>query len=170
MMLASYLLTSEDSSGDINDVAEKHGYSHLLPDEAVYGKGAKIGVPEEAADMHQHVATKVDAIFNLMEPLSEQLKANEQEELLYDIELPLTFILGEMEIDGIKVDSEQISELQVEFAKILTDIETIVYEIAGEEFNLNSPKQLSEILFVKIEYEPIRKTISGFSTAKDVLE
>ena len=170
MMLASYLLTSEDSSGDINDVAEKHGYSHLLPDEAVYGKGAKIGVPEKIEDMHQHVATKVDAIFNLKTPLSGQLEANEQEVLLYDIELPLTFILGEMEIDGIKVNSEQISELQIEFAKILTDIETTVYEIAGEEFNLNSPKQLSEILFVKMEYEPIRKTKTGFSTAQDVLE
>ena len=170
MMLASYLLTSEDSSGDINDVAEKHGYSHLLPDEAVYGKGAKISVPEEAENMHQHVATKVDAIFNLKTPLSGQLEANEQEVLLYDIELPLTFILGEMEIDGIKVDSDQITELQTEFAKILSDIETTVYEIAGEEFNLNSPKQLSEILFVKMEYEPIRKTKTGFSTAQDVLE
>ena len=170
MMLASYLLTSEDSSGDINDVAEKHGYSHLLPDEAVYGKGAKIRVPEEAENMHQHVATKVDAIYTLKESLSSELEENEQEVLLYDIELPLTFILGEMEIDGIKVDSDQITELQTEFAKILSDIETTVYEIAGEEFNLNSPKQLSEILFVKMEYEPIRKTKTGFSTAQDVLE
>lgn len=170
LMLASYLLTSEDSSGDIHDVAEKHGYSHLLPDEAVYGKGAKISVPEEVATMHQHVASKVDAIFNLRESLSEELTANEQNELLYDIELPLTFILGEMEIDGIKVDSAQITELQTEFAAILTDIETKVYALAGEEFNLNSPKQLSEILFVKMEYEPIRKTKTGFSTAQDVLE
>ena len=170
LMLASYLLTSEDSSGDIHDVAEKHGYSHLLPDEAVYGKGAKISVPEEVATMHQHVASKVDAIFNLRESLSEELTANEQNELLYDIELPLTFILGEMEIDGIKVDSAQITELQTEFAAILADIETKVYALAGEEFNLNSPKQLSEILFVKMEYEPIRKTKTGFSTAQDVLE
>lgn len=170
MMLASYLLTSEDSSGDINDVATKHGYTNLLPDEAVYGKGAKISIPEKVDDMHQHVATKVDAIYSLKEELSQNLEKNEQEVLLYDIELPLTFILGEMEIDGIKVNSEQIMELQTEFAKILTDIETTVYEIAGEEFNLNSPKQLSEILFVKMEYEPIRKTKTGFSTAQDVLE
>ena len=76
--------------------------------------------------------------------------------------MPLALILGEMEIDGIKVDSAQITELQTEFAAILTDIETKVYALAGEEFNLNSPKQLSEILFVKMEYEPIRKTKTGF--------
>lgn len=170
MMLASYLLTSEDSSGDIKDVADKHGYSHLLPDEAVYGKGAKISVPEDAEDMHQHVATKIDAIYTLRESLSEELAANEQEELLYDIELPLTFILGDMEVDGIKVNSEEMTRLQTEFAEILTTIENTIYEYAGEEFNINSPKQLSEILFVKMEYEPIRKTKTGFSTAVDVLE
>lgn len=170
MMLASYLLTSEDSSGDISDIANKHGYAEVLPDEAVYGKGAKKGVPEDKEKMDKHVAQKVDAIFNLREKLSQELAANEQEELLYDIELPLTFILGEMEIDGIKVDSVQIAKLQTEFAQILTEIEAKVYELAGEKFNLNSPKQLSEILFVKMGYEPIKKTKTGFSTAQDVLE
>lgn len=170
MMLASYLLTSEDSSGDVKDVADKHGYTDLLPDEAVYGKGAKKGIPTDTDKMAKHVASKVDAIFTLKDRLSEELAANEQEVLLYDIELPLTFILGEMELDGIKVDREQMGKLQVEFAKILEDIETQVYELAGEEFNLNSPKQLSEILFEKMGYEPIRKTKTGYSTAVDVLE
>lgn len=170
MMLASYLLTSEDSSGDISDIAQKHGYMGVLPDEAVYGKGAKKGVPEDREKMDQHVAQKVDAIFNLREKMSKELTENEQEELLFDIELPLSFILGEMEIDGIKVDSVQLANLQTEFASILAEIETKVYELAGEEFNLNSPKQLSEILFEKMEYEPIRKTKTGYSTAVDVLE
>lgn len=170
MMLASYLLTSEDSSGDIHDVATKHGYPHLLPNEAVYGKGKKMGVPEDINKMHEHVATKINAIYTLRESLANELNENEQEELLYDIELPLTFILGDMEVDGIKVNSEEMMSLQVEFAEILSEIETKIYEYAGEEFNINSPKQLSEILFVKMEYEPIRKTKTGFSTAQDVLE
>ena len=170
MMLASYLLTSEDSSGDIHDVAAKHGYHHLLPNEAVYGKGKKMGVPEDNNKLHEHVATKIDAIYTLRESLANELNENEQEELLYDIELPLTFILGDMEVDGIKVNSEEMMTLQVEFAEILSEIETKIYEYAGEEFNINSPKQLSEILFVKMEYEPIRKTKTGFSTAQDVLE
>jgi DNA polymerase-1 len=170
VMLASYLLTSEDSSGDMKDVTEKHGHQGLLPDEAVYGKGKKIAVPEDKEKMYQHVASKVDAIFRLKETMSEELAENEQEELLYDIELPLSFILGEMEIDGIKVDGQQIENLQTEFAEILTEIEETIYEYAGETFNINSPKQLSEILFEKMGYEPIRKTKTGYSTAQDVLE
>jgi len=169
-MLASYLLTSEDSSGDVADVTEKHDYQGLLPDEAVYGKGKSIAVPEEKEKMHEHVATKVDAIFTLKDQLTEELAANEQETLLYDIELPLSFILAEMEIDGIKVDQAQIEALQSEFAEILTDIEANIFELAGEEFNVNSPKQLSEILFEKMGYTPIRKTKTGYSTAQDVLE
>ena len=170
LMLASYLLTSEDSSGDFADVTEKHGHSGVLPDEAVYGKGKKIAVPEEVEKMHKHVAAKVDAIFTLKEKTAQELVENEQEELLYDIELPLSFILGDMEIDGIKVDKAQMEALQVEFAAILTGIEDTIYELAGEEFNINSPKQLSVILFEEMGYTPIRKTKTGYSTAQDVLE
>ena len=170
VMLASYLLTSEDSSGEVLKVTERHGYTGLLPDEAVYGKGKKIAVPEEVERMYNHVATKIDAIYSLTDQLKDELAENEQEELLYDIELPLAFILGDMEIDGIKVDGQELENLRVEFAEILTGYEAKIFELAGEEFNVNSPKQLSEILFVKMEYEPIRKTKTGYSTAADVLE
>ena len=171
VVLASYLLTSEDSSsGDVADITEKHGYSSVLPDEAVYGKGVKRGIPEDKEKMAKHVASKVDGLFTIRENISKELIENEQEELLYDIEMPLAYILGDMEIDGIKVDAEQIEKLQTEFAEILTNIEQTIYELAGEEFNINSPKQLSEILFVKMGYTPIRKTKTGFSTAQDVLE
>jgi DNA polymerase I len=171
VVLASYLLTSEDSSsGDVADITGKHGYSSVLPDEAVYGKGVKRGIPEDKEKMAKHVASKVDGLFTIRENISKELIENEQEELLYDIEMPLAYILGDMEIDGIKVDAEQIEKLQTEFAEILTNIEQTIYELAGEEFNINSPKQLSEILFVKMGYTPIRKTKTGFSTAQDVLE
>jgi DNA polymerase-1 len=171
LMLASYLLTSEDSSsGDVNDLTQKHGYTNILPDEAVYGKGKSKGLPDDVDKMHKHVATKIDGMYALKHSMEEELAENEQEMLLYDIEMPLAIILGDMEIEGIKVDAETITALQTEFAKILTDIEEDVYELAGEAFNLNSPKQLSEILFDKMGYEPIRKTKTGYSTAQDVLE
>lgn len=170
-VLASYLLTSEDSSsGDVADITEKHGYKGVLPDEAIYGKGAKRGVPTDKEKMFKHVASKVDGLFAIRENISKELIKNEQEELLYEIEMPLAYILGDMEMDGIKVDSKQIEKLQTEFAERLTDIEQKIYDLAGEEFNINSPKQLSEILFVKMGYTPIRKTKTGFSTAQDVLE
>lgn len=171
IMLASYLLTSEDSSsGDVADIAEKHGYADVLPDEAVYGKGKKRGIPEDREKMNQHIASKVDALYSLHGKMTEELVANEQEELLYEIEMPLAYVLGDMEIDGIKVDADELRKLQIEFAETLADIQRKIYELAGEEFNINSPKQLSEILFEKMGYTPIRKTKTGYSTAQDVLE
>ena len=172
LVLASYLLTAEDSSsGDLADISEKHDYSGVLPDEAIYGKGKSKAIPEDKEDMYKHIATKVDAIFTMREKIEKELKENEQEELLHDIEMPLAYILGDMEIDGIKVDIDQLEKLQEEFKEILNGIEGKIYDFAGEEFNINSPKQMSEILFEKMGYTPVRKTKTGNpSTAQDVLE
>lgn len=171
LVLASYLLTAEDSSsGDLADISEKHGYSGVLPDEAVYGKGKSKGIPANKEEMYQHLATKIAALFTLRETIELALAENEQEDLLYEIEMPLAYILGDMEIDGIKVDTKQLEQLQEEFQTTLLEIEKEIYDLAGEEFNINSPKQMSEILFEKMGYTPIRKTKTGYSTAQDVLE
>lgn len=172
IVLASYLLTAEDSSsGDLNDVAQKHGYTGVSPDEVVYGKGKKKKIPAEVELMHDHVARKVRAIASLTQDMDEQLKENQQEELLKEIELPLALVLADMEIQGITVDKTRLEEMKEEFAKTLEQIETKVYELAGEEFNMNSPKQLGEILFEKMGYPVIKKTKTGsYSTAQDVLE
>jgi DNA polymerase-1 len=172
IVLASYLLTAEDSSsGDLNDVAQKHQYSGVSPDEVVYGKGKKKKVPSETELMHDHVARKVLAIASLTEKMDQELKENSQEELLKDIELPLALVLADMEIQGITVDKNRLEEMKEEFAITLQEIESKVYELAGEEFNMNSPKQLGEILFEKMGYPVIKKTKTGnYSTAQDVLE
>lgn len=172
IVLASYLLTAEDSSsGDLNDVAQKHQYTGVSPDEVVYGKGKKKKVPSETSLMHDHVARKVLAIDTLTEKMDEELKGNQQEELLKDIELPLALVLADMEIQGITVDKTRLEEMKEEFAETLNEIEAKVYELAGEEFNMNSPKQLGEILFEKMGYPVIKKTKTGnYSTAQDVLE
>ncbi len=171
LVLASYLLTAEDSSsGDFADISEKHGHIGVLPDEAVYGKGKGRGLPDNLKEMYTHVASKTDALFVMRDQIAEELTENEQDSLLYEIEMPLAYILGDMEIDGIKVNIAQIEKLQAEFKEILTEIEDKIYDFAGEEFNINSPKQMSEILFEKMGYTPIRKTKTGFSTAQDVLE
>lgn len=172
IVLASYLLTAEDSSsGDLNDVAQKHQYTGVSPDEVVYGKGKKKKVPSETSLMHDHVARKVLAIDTLTEKMDEELKGNQQEELLKDVELPLALVLADMEIQGITVDKTRLEEMKEEFAETLNEIEAKVYELAGEEFNMNSPKQLGEILFEKMGYPVIKKTKTGnYSTAQDVLE
>lgn len=170
VMLASYLLTARDSSGDVADVASEHDFTGVAPDQAVYGKGKKKGIPEDKSAMYEHVARKVNAIWLLTEMLDAELVANEQEALLKEMELPLSKVLAEMEIEGIKVDAERLQEMRIEFKQVLEAIEQRIYKEAGEEFNLNSPKQLGVILFEKMGYPVIKKTKTGYSTAQDVLE
>ena len=171
IMLASYLLTAEDSSsGDLVDVASKHHYQGVSPDEMVYGKGKKINVPEDRSLMHDHLARKVLAIDHLSAILNDELKKNEQEDLLKKMELPLAMVLAEMEIQGITADAQRLEKMKGEFQEILDRVEKKIYEEAGEEFNINSPKQLSVILFEKMGYPVIKKTKTGYSTAQDVLE
>lgn len=170
VLLASYLLTARDSSGDVANVAVEHGYNAVSPDEAIYGKGKKKGLPEDSSVMYEHIARKIKAISILSQKLQEELVENQQEELLQEMELPLSKVLADMEIRGITVDRSRLQEMKKEFAEELNTIEQRVYEQAGEEFNLNSPKQLGVILFEKMNYPVIRKTKTGYSTAQDVLE
>lgn len=171
IMLASYLLTAEDSSsGDFVDVAKKHHYEQISPDEVVYGKGKKIKVPEDSALMHDHLARKVLGICHLSESMEKELKENEQEDLLKEMEMPLAIVLAEMEIQGITADASRLETMKEEFRKTLDTIEETIYKEAGETFNINSPKQLGVILFEKMGYPVIKKTKTGYSTAQDVLE
>lgn len=90
--------------------------------------------------------------------------------LFREMELPLSIILAEMEITGIKVDASRLQEMKIEFSDRLKEIEETIYQEAGESFNLNSPKQLGVILFEKMGLPVIKKTKTGYSTAVDVLE
>ncbi|MCP9467621.1 MAG: DNA polymerase I, partial [Candidatus Granulicatella sp. P6S_S16_bin.50.1] len=94
----------------------------------------------------------------------------EQAHLYWEMELPVSDILARMEIQGIRVDKERLVEMGVEFEARLKEIEQEIYELAGEEFNINSTKQLGVILFEKMGLPVIKKTKTGYSTAVDVLE
>ena len=170
ILLASYILNTKDNSKDLSEVAMEHDYYNVSPDESIYGKGAKIHIPEDLSVMQEHIARKIKAIIVLSDQLKRHLAENDQTELFYDMELPLAMVLAKMEISGIKVDAERLNEMKIEFAERLKGIETRVYELAGETFNLNSPKQLGVILFEKMGYPVIKKTKTGYSTAVDVLE
>ncbi|EEI10377.1 DNA-directed DNA polymerase, partial [Enterococcus faecalis TX0104] len=117
-----------------------------------------------------HLARKIKAIQFLTSKLDSELTEKNQADLFYKMELPLSRILGDMEITGIRVDATRLKEMQVEFSERLKEIEEKIYAEAGEEFNLNSPKQLGVILFEKMGLPVIKKTKTGYSTAVDVLE
>ncbi len=170
MLLGAYLVDSMNNSEDMAEIAKTFDYTDIDNDEAVYGKGAKKGLPEDDAQFYEHLARKIKTIDSLYEPILEELEEKNQLSLFHDIELPLAHILGEMEMEGITLNASRLQEMKGEFATRLTEIEKKVYEEAGEEFNLNSPKQLGVILFEKMGLPVIKKTKTGYSTAVDVLE
>ncbi|MGY3765129.1 DNA polymerase I [Vagococcus vulneris] len=169
-LLAAYVVDSTNNSEDVAEIAERFDYFDIDKDEVVYGKGVKKGVPDDVAVFAEHLARKVKAIDFLYSKLTKELEDKEQTDLFYDTELPVAKILADMEIQGIKVNAQRLIDMKGEFAERLTEIERAVYEIAGEEFNLNSPKQLGVILFEKMKLPVIKKTKTGYSTSVDVLE
>src|SRR5690625_174012 len=138
-------------------------------DEAIYGKGAKLDLPEFDV-LAEHVARKTSLIPILKKELEKEVQENNQYELYQELEMPLAIILAKMEYQGIQVDIERLKNMGKELTERLEQIEKDVYALAGEEFNLNSPRQLGPILFEKLELPVIRKTKTGYSTAADVLE
>lgn len=169
MLLASYLVNNENNSNDLGEVAHLYGDYSVKTDLEVYGKGKKKAVPEDD-EFFEHLAAKVVVIEKLKEPLLEKLKDHEQDDLYETIEIPVAFVLAKMEITGIKVEASVLNQLGNDFALKLQELEHKIYQQAGEEFNLNSPKQLGHILFEKLNLPPIKKTKTGYSTSVEVLE
>lgn len=169
ILLAAYLLNTTDQSNDIAELAQHYGYTDIQSDVVVYGKGVKVAIPAKEL-LYDHLARKVAAIEHLTPILKESLAEKDQTTLFTDMELPLSEVLANMEILGIKVDATRLNEMREEFSERLSQIEQKIYALAGEKFNLNSPKQLGVILFEKMGLPVIKKTKTGYSTAVDVLE
>ena len=122
--------------------------------------------------MLSHLAKKVKVLQVAKPVMLEKLAEHGQSELLFDMELPLANVLAKMEIAGIKVKGQTLNEMAVENQVVIDKLTQEIYEMAGEEFNINSPKQLGVILFEKmgLPLEYTKKTKTGYSTAVDVLE
>ncbi|WP_226036452.1 DNA polymerase I [Aquibacillus saliphilus] len=169
LLLASHLINPSENNHDIPAISHRLGQKDVFFDEEVYGKGAKIKTPEQDK-LVEHVGRKTNMIFKLRETADEMLMENEQSELLKELELPLALILGEMEFTGVHVDQTRLEKMGEDLQDRLKTIEKEVYELAGETFNLNSPKQLGPILFEKLGLPIIKKTKTGYSTSADILE
>lgn len=169
LLIASYLLNPSQSTEDVASIAKTKQYAGVQSDEAVYGKGAKQKVPDEQV-LAEHLVRKAAAIRALEQGFIHDLQENEQYSLFTDLELPLSTILAEMEFAGVKVDVERLKEMGEELAEQLKEVEQEIYRLAGQEFNINSPKQLGVILFEKLQLPVLKKTKTGYSTSAEVLE
>lgn len=169
VLLAAYLLDPSDSHPSLSRIVNSRGDGGLPSDDEVYGKGAKRR-QLEGEELAKHIARKAYYIHQLGPVLQEQLAEARLEQLMYNLELPLSSILSKMERRGVSVDKSRLNELGRELKASMDQLEEEIHEIAGVVFNINSPKQLGEILFDKLGLPVIKKTKTGYSTSADVLE
>ncbi len=169
ILMAAYLINPSENIEGLAAIAKRYAIPHIQSDESFYGKGAKRKIPEEA-ELAEHLVRKGLAMSDLLDKLEDELKENEQYELFKELEMPLSLILADMESTGIKVEQERLQLMGKELNERLLEIEEKICELAGEKFNINSPKQLGVILFEKLGLHSFKKTKTGHSTSADVLE
>ncbi|MCE4949766.1 DNA polymerase I [Staphylococcus hominis] len=168
-MLASYIIDPSRTIDDVYSVVTNYHQTYVKEDVSIYGKGKKRQVPDtEILNTHIASITKsIDAVKPLME---KELESHQQMNLLKDLELPLARILSKMEEIGIYTDVNDLQRMQQELQEKLELLVQRIHDAAGEEFNINSPKQLGVVLFETLKLPVIKKTKTGYSTAVDVLE
>ena len=173
-MLESYVLNSVATRHDMDSVAERYLGIRTIHFEDVAGKGAKQlsfnEVPIESAG--EYSAEDADVTFRLHRVLRAKLEAEPKLLRLYDtLEQPLQPVLQRMERSGVLVDPALLRSLSSEFTRRLGELERAAHEAAGQPFNLESPRQLQQILFERLQIPVVRRTPTGQpSTAEDVLE
>lgn len=166
--LAAYLLAPTSKSFELSDVCEEYaGYApdiSLLNDENTFSP--LMGNPEGERE-----AGKIsNVIFSITGEMQKEIKARNMEKLYYEIELPLTFVLADMQHIGMRVDRAALLDFGAKLAAHISELEEKIHSLAGGQFNIQSPKQLGEILFDKLGLPPVKKTKNGYSTNADVLE
>jgi DNA polymerase-1 len=166
-LLASYLLAPQTRRHNLDTLALEKFKRVKIPIEHLIGKGKKeISMRNVAVEqVKEYCCEDVDYTARLKLLFEEELQRRDLESLLSDIELPLLPILAEMEREGIYLDTELLKEVGIKVTKEIYKVKQVIFDMAGEEFNLNSPKQLSTILYEKLAIHT--KTTS---TSADVLE
>lgn len=173
-MIAHYLLNPDGRHG-MDYLSEMYlNYKPIALETLIgkKGKGQKTLREIDLPTQTQYAAEDADITFQLYEIFSPQLKKEEVEEVFYKIEMPLVKVLAKMELTGVALDEEWLKDESISLEQDLKILEGQIFEQAGEEFNINSPKQLGDILFEKLKLDPkAKKTKTGqYSTSEDVLQ
>lgn len=173
VMLAAYILDPTQSSYPIDTLCTKYLSAYLDCDDSADGgeQLSMLDVIEPSSDKTQLIINRVYAIERLAEKMADEIEKNGQHYLYYDVELPLTEVLARLQLRGMYVDRDELTD----FGRTLDDRINLlcdeIYSLAGEEFNINSPKQLGVILFEKLELPFGKKNKSGgYSTNAEILE
>lgn len=170
-MIASYLLNPQGPH-NLDDLAGQHLDHRTIRYEEVTGKGAKqISFAQVPLDQAlNYAAEDADCTRQLAQIFFPRLEKEGLMPLFKDLEMPLMEILLKMELAGVKVDPRILKKLSMEFETKLRELEGGIFEMAKGSFNINSPKQLGEVLFERLKIPGGKKTKTGYSTAQDILE
>ena len=171
--IAYYLIDSNKSNYSIQSMAMDYLQRQINSFEDIYKKEKIKEKIVSAVDMNTAegvLSNEIKTIKDAYPILKEKIDSLDERTLFYDIELPLSEALADMEFIGFKVDRDELLRLGDEYDELIKEKERIIFSLAGEEFNINSPKKLSEILFDKLGIKPIKKTKTGYSTDAEVLE
>jgi DNA polymerase-1 len=171
VMVASYVLNPSQRDFSLEGIARSTLDLEITSLKDVVGSGAKAvpfaSVPAEKAA--EYSCRRADCVWRLAEHLSALIEKEGFEDLFYKIEMPLISVLADMERKGVLLDIGLLSEMSEHLEEIMSLSEEKIYKLAGEEFNINSPKQLQTILFDKLGLPKGRKTKGGYSTDGEVL-
>jgi len=172
-MIAAYLLKPEVRSYKEDYLSLEYLGYQMQPIEDLIGKRGKnqknmADIPVE--DIVHYAAEDADVALQLTGRLKKLLQNNELFDLFYDLELPVMYVLTQMEYNGVYVDLDFLEKMSKDLQQEIEKYESKIYTLADKEFNINSPQQLSEILFEEIGLQPIKKTKTGYSTNAQVLE
>lgn len=171
--IAEYLIDSKSSTSyECSAIAMKYLTRKIKSKEDLLGKGAKAKKFDEIEfdELSAYIGDILNTVNGVYPKMEENLKETEMDGLFYHVEMPLVEVLGSMEYIGMKVDKDQLNELKEKFTTIINELENEIFELAGEPFNINSPKQLGVVLFEKLGLPVIKKTKTGYSTNAEVLE
>lgn len=172
-MLAHYLIQPE-LRHNMDYLAEIYlNYKTIHIEELIGPKGRsqKNMGDLEPKDIYKYACEDADVTLRLMKPLAEELRKNSLEEVFQNIEMPLMPVLARMERNGVVLDTDTLKEVENDFTLRLQTLEKDIYELAGHEFTINSPRQVGEVLFGELKLsEKVKKTKSGqYSTSEEVL-
>ncbi len=171
-MIASYLTDPSRLGHNVAELSLHYLNRSISPVTEVTGKGSKSltfdNVPLDKVS--DHACEVADMTLRLAEQFKPRLHKDGLYALFHDVELPVSYVLARMELFGVAIDVAQFIKLKTELVTDLKKLESTIQELAGEPFNINSPKQLQAILFEKLGLKPVRKTKNGYSTDINVLE
>ncbi len=169
LLLASYLLKSSNTKEDFRVIVSNFDYDDVPYLEEVYGKGKKQKIPAKSI-YETYAIKKAYALSILTDVLTKRLKENNQWDLFVNVELPLAFVLADMEKRGVKVDIDLLNNMDISLKERIDELTKEIHQLSGETFNIQSPSQLGVILFDKLKLPNGKKTKTGYSTSASVLE